>query len=117
MTICPSVSHCPSPRVISFRIAQLSLQKVNSQALMSDHQSTGSEFSTMTAAVHYCFHPDNVSVGQNSDCSPCGHVALTRYICIAGISGNFFTYSPQAAWAAIGIGTGPYGVFTSSKGL
>ena len=57
---------------------------------MSDHQpNCCSEFSPLATAVCSCFNPDDVSPGLNSDCSPCGWVALNRSICILGISKNF----------------------------
>lgn len=82
------VSRCPSPRVHSFRTAQLSVQRVNSR-LMRDHESNCSEFHSLAAAIHSCFHPDGVSVAMNSHCCPCGWVAPIRPVCVPGFSGTF----------------------------
>lgn len=55
---------------------------------MSDHQPMGSEFSPLATMVHSYFHPNGVSVGQNSNCSLCGLFAPTLYLYILA-SGEF----------------------------
>lgn len=60
---------------------------------MNDYQPNHSEFSPLAVAVHFCFYPDGVTFGLNSDCSLFGLVALTKLISIPDIRGNFPPYS------------------------
>lgn len=49
---------------------------------MSDHQRENSfEFSPLVSVVSSDFLPDGVSVGLNSDQSPCGRIVLNKLIC------------------------------------
>lgn len=66
----PSASHCPGHRVHPFRTTQLSGQKPTT----SDHQPDCCELGPLAAMVCSCFYPDGVTVGLNSDHSPCGWI-------------------------------------------
>ena len=61
--------------------------------LIPYHQPNLSEFSTLAAVVHSCFHPDGASVGLNSDTV---HVDWT----------HLYT---RHQWAATAIGVGAFG--------
>lgn len=72
---------------------------------MSDYQPNHSEFSSLSAAVCFCFHPGGASVGLNS---PCGLVAPTLPTCIPTSEGIFTIPTLQAAGTNTGIRAGAF---------
>lgn len=78
------------------------------------HQPKNSEFSSLAPAIYSCFHPDGVSVGLNSDCSPCGWVTLTRPVYQA--SGGISFLSLESMQVAIGIGVRAFEEYIYSTG-
>lgn len=67
-----------------FRTAQVSVERADVQGSRVDLSSQAAEARSLAAAVPSCAHPDGVSVGPKSDCSPCGRTAPAGPICGPG---------------------------------
>ena len=75
-------SHCPSPRVHPFRMAQLSIHRVSSQgSCMITNQTT--------LNLAHCFYPDSTTGWLNGTCCPSRQITPARAIRGPGFSQNF----------------------------